>query len=126
MDSRIMIFQLTVNYHLYYDLLIFIFLAMWSDIDYMVDYIDFTIDKNRYPPDRFSKFLKDYNLRFVPILDAGIAIGDNAGYHEGIKRDIFIKNSRGENLIGKVWPGYTHWVDFSHPNAFEYWELMLR
>ena len=61
--------------------------------------------------------MKDQNLRFVPIIDAGIATGDNVGFKEGFKRDVFIKNINGENLVGKVWPGYTTWVDFSHPNA---------
>lgn len=69
--------------------------TMWSDIDYMVDYIDFTLDANRYPPEEFRNFLKDYSLRFVPIIDAGIAIGDNRGFKVGFERDVFIKNAWG-------------------------------
>lgn len=82
---------------------------------------DFTIDEKRFPLEEFAKFLKTSGLRYVPIIDAGIAIDDNYPYHEGLKRNVFIKNTTGAPLTGWVWPGKTHFPDFLHPNATEYW-----
>ena len=34
----------------------------------------------------------------------------------------FVKDSGGQNpIVGKVWPGYTVFPDFFHPNASMYW-----
>ena len=62
---------------------------------------------------------KREDLRFIPIIDAGIAIGNNKAHDEGIKRNVFIRSGYylGELLIGKVWPGFTYFVDYFHPNA---------
>ena len=30
------------------------------------------------------------------------------------------------NLIAQVWPGYTAFVDFLHPNASEFWSQRLQ
>lgn len=99
--------------------------VIWSDIDYMVQYQDFTIDETRYNLDSMKKFLDDSALRFVPIIDAGIAVGNNTAAKEGARRNIFIKSSKGGDLWGKVWPGDVHYVDYFHPNATEYWIDML-
>jgi len=45
---------------------------VWSDIDYMIDYEDFTIDEKRFPLDRMAAITNKY--RYVPIIDAGISI----------------------------------------------------
>eukprot|EP01017_Pseudomicrothorax_dubius_P027521 TRINITY_DN3182_c0_g2_i2.p1 TRINITY_DN3182_c0_g2~~TRINITY_DN3182_c0_g2_i2.p1 ORF type:complete len:597 (+),score=177.83 TRINITY_DN3182_c0_g2_i2:49-1791(+) len=39
--------------------------------------------------------------------------------------NVFIKNYKGEPLLGKVWPGLSHFPDFLHPNATEYWSNMF-
>ena len=49
--------------------------VLWTDIDYMDRYIDFSIDKPRYPD--FAKFVDETlhvnNVHFVPIIDAGVS-----------------------------------------------------
>ncbi|MEM8830348.1 MAG: TIM-barrel domain-containing protein, partial [Cyanobacteria bacterium P01_G01_bin.19] len=44
---------------------------------------------------------------------------------------VFIKTAQNPdaldgNLIAQVWPGYTAFVDFLHPNATEFWEEGLQ
>ena len=45
--------------------------TIWSDIDYMEDFKDFTIDLDSFPLDKMKKITEEY--RYVPILDAGVA-----------------------------------------------------
>ena len=97
--------------------------TIWSDIDYMVDYEDFTIDESRFPLDERKKITDQYH--YIPIIDAGIKVNDGVAYNEGKKRDLFVKDASGEELHGKVWPGKTTFVDFFNPNATSYWESML-
>jgi alpha-glucosidase (family GH31 glycosyl hydrolase) len=60
----------------------------------------------------------------VPIVDAGVAKESDA-YEIGSKLDIFIKDLRGKEYKGLVWPGDTAFVDYFHPNAIDYWINML-
>ena len=46
--------------------------TIWSDIDYMIDYEDFTIDENRFPLDRMKAITDKYH--YIPIIDAGIKV----------------------------------------------------
>jgi len=61
--------------------------TIWSDIDYMRDYVDFTYNNDTYKglPD-FVKDLHDkYGMKYIPIIDAGIAQNENdTWYKEGI------------------------------------------
>eukprot|EP01022_Parablepharisma_sp_SALTPOND_P000401 TRINITY_DN1019_c0_g1_i1.p1 TRINITY_DN1019_c0_g1~~TRINITY_DN1019_c0_g1_i1.p1 ORF type:complete len:1852 (+),score=180.84 TRINITY_DN1019_c0_g1_i1:3096-8651(+) len=102
--------------------------VMWSDIDYMIEYEDFTLDQKRYPsmPEFLGK-LKERNITYVPIVDAGIARKKGyEGYEKGKALDLFIKSAvTGEDLIGIVWPGYAVFTDFSHPEAESYWTSHL-
>lgn len=101
--------------------------VIWSDLDYMIDKEDFTINAQRFPIKEFNDWLRDEKLHWVPIIDAGVSrkFRHEVGYAEGIKRDIFVKNNRGEPLVGSVWPGESHFVDWFHPAAEKYWSDML-
>jgi alpha-glucosidase (family GH31 glycosyl hydrolase) len=46
--------------------------TIWSDIDYMKDFEDFTIDEDRFPRSDMAKIKNKY--RYIPIVDAGIKI----------------------------------------------------
>ena len=99
--------------------------VIWSDIDYMDHYQDFTINHKQYRPMRLNKWIEHENLKYVPIIDAGIAIGDNDAYDIGLEDDLFIKNSEGKPLLGHVWPGKVHYPDFFNPNTSAYWSGQL-
>ena len=101
--------------------------VIWSDIDYMIDKEIFTVDTNRYPPEKMKEMLEKYNKKWVPIIDPGVKqqYPRGPGRDEGLKRDIFIKNHKGENLIGSVWPGKVYFPDFMNPKTEKYWGDML-
>ena len=50
--------------------------TIWNDIDYMIDYEDFTIDENRFPLDKMKAITDKY--RYIPIIDAGIKTSGSA------------------------------------------------
>ncbi len=78
---------------------------MWSDIDYMQDYRNFEYDNVSYAG--LPEFVQDLhadNRKYVPILDAGIAMrpDDNyAAYTEAKYDNVFIKKWHlGSDFIG--------------------------
>ena len=52
--------------------------TIWSDIDYMKDYRDFTYDEKRFDglPDFVNRIHEDH-LHYIPIIDAGVAKRDD-------------------------------------------------
>ena len=68
--------------------------VIWSDIDYMREKEDFTIDQNNFPVSEMRQMLQDYRKHWVPIIDAGVKSQNTRGigYKEGIKRGIFVRN----------------------------------
>lgn len=96
--------------------------VIWSDIDYMEAYQQFTVNDN-YDPIAFTNWLNSTpGLHWVPILDPGIAVGNNTAYDVGMALNIFITSpNTGKPFLAKVWPGYTHFPDFNNPKASEYW-----
>ena len=69
--------------------------TIWSDIDYMDHYQDFTVNEAAFPPADLKAWLKEEKLHYVPIIDAGIAIGDSKAYQEGLKQNAYIRNAKG-------------------------------
>jgi alpha-glucosidase (family GH31 glycosyl hydrolase) len=67
--------------------------------------------------------LKEYN--YIPIVEPSIRMKGYA-YDEGSKRNVFIRDAEGNNLIGKVWAGDVTFPDFFHPNATQYWKDMMQ
>jgi alpha-glucosidase len=99
--------------------------VIWSDIDYMNEYVDFTIDENRFPLSEFNEMLKTTGKRWVPIIDAGIGVEGKEVYQRGLDQDVYIKAPNGTTLVGSVWPGGTSFVDWFHPNASDFWTTGL-
>jgi alpha-glucosidase (family GH31 glycosyl hydrolase) len=99
--------------------------AIWNDIDYMVKYEDFTIDNSRYPG--FLDWIMNLHhddIHYIPIVDAGIGMVESDDtYQQGLKYDTYIKSARtGKTLVGKVWPGFSVFVDFFNPNGPKLWK----
>jgi len=104
---------------------------VWSDIDYLKDYRDFTIDTDDFSGlPEFVKSLHDKNMRYVPIIDAAIAVRPAAAagypvYTEGLTQDVFIKTDKGEVFVGEVWPGDSAFPDFLAANTGAWWGKWL-
>ena len=98
--------------------------TIWSDIDYMESFEDFTVGKEGFSnlSSTVAKFHND-NLHYVPIVDLGVAIKNGSYYNDlGKKLNTFIKSNYSLNpLINIVWPGYCYFPDFTHPNASNFW-----
>lgn len=84
------------------------------DIDYMDRYIDFTVNRRRFPDlEGYSARMRERGIHLVPIIDAGIKIEPgNSVYEEGVRNGYFCKNHEGKDFRAEVWPGMTHFPDF--------------
>ncbi|KAL4993786.1 glycosyl hydrolases family 31-domain-containing protein [Aspergillus recurvatus] len=104
---------------------------LWADIDYMHGYRDFDNDQYRFSYNDTKVFLDKLHAggrHFVPIVDAALYIPNpqNASdaydtYTRGAARDVYLKNPDGSLYIGAVWPGYTVYPDWHHPDAADFW-----
>jgi len=69
--------------------------CLWTDIDHMHDFKNFTFDEKRYPQHEMTKFankLHEDNKKFVAIIDPCISIDNEyEPYVSGTKNDIWIK-----------------------------------
>ena len=98
--------------------------TIWSDIDYMESFEDFTVEQKGFfnLSATVTKFHND-NLHYVPIVDIGVAIKNGSYYNDlGKQLNTFIKSNYSLNpLINIVWPGYCYFPDFTNPNASSFW-----
>ena len=104
----------------------------WNDIDYMIDYRDFT-----YDPDRFKTLpklvdnLHQNGQHYIMILDPGISNQQPNGtyppYDDGLAAGVFVMDPENKKpLEGVVWPGNTVFPDFNNPLIMDYWQKQLR
>lgn len=93
--------------------------AVYLDIDYMVDYKDFTVNSDTFPhfPD-FVNEMEQQGIHLVPIIDAGVKIEkDYDLYEEGRSNGYFITDEEASPCEVGVWPGRTHLPDFLRPDV---------
>lgn len=105
--------------------------ALWLDIDYMESYKVFTFAEklwgSRRNTQRVLAQLARRGRRVVPILDPGVGV--EPGYHayeSGMKQGAFCQTPEGEPFVGFVWPGRTHFPDFSLPQGRTWWTKQVK
>ena len=104
--------------------------TMWTDIDYMDQNMDFTLDPINFPQHKMKNLVDDLHSRhqhYVLIIDPAIKKKSGyAPYDDGIKKDIFLKNPDQSIFQGEVWPGQTVFPDFQHPATQSWWTYWIK
>jgi alpha-glucosidase (family GH31 glycosyl hydrolase) len=102
--------------------------VFWLDIDYMDEYISFTVDEKRYNATEVNELLNEHKKKLVVIVEPNMGIkSDPFGYtKEGEDKGLFVKNHKGTFLHNKVWPGKCYFVDYFHTDTKAYWHKMLK
>ena len=92
---------------------------IFMDIDYMEEYKDFSVNKERFPDlPALSAELKADGVRLVPIIDAGVKVQEGYSvYEEGVQNGYFCTGEDGKPYIVAVWPGESVFPDVLNPAA---------
>jgi len=102
--------------------------GLWLDIDHMDGFRVFTWDGKRFPdPKRMTGDLSRGGFRAVAIVDPGVKV-DN-GYsvcREGRAGHHFVRDSKGNEYNGKVWPGRSAFPDFHRAATRQWWAGRVR
>ncbi|MEU4894998.1 TIM-barrel domain-containing protein [Streptomyces sp. NPDC044780] len=97
--------------------------ALHLDIDHLAGHRVFTVDTARFPdlPGLAAELLKD-GVRLVSIVGPAVkAEPGNAVYESGAAEDVFVRDTRGREVRGVVWPGESVFPDFTDPRVRKWW-----
>ncbi|GAA3369045.1 glycoside hydrolase family 31 protein [Streptomyces sannanensis] len=97
--------------------------ALHLDIDHYERHRVFTVDRERFPGlPRLAEDLRAEGVRLVSIVDPAVAAkpGDTV-YDGGSAAGAFVRDARGEELRGVVWPGECVFPDFTDPLVRDWW-----
>lgn len=102
--------------------------VIYLDIHYMDKFKVFTFDKERFPePEKMTPELSKMGFETVVILDPGIKVENGyTPYDEGMQNNYFATLPDGEPYTGAVWPGWSHFPDFTMPKVREWWGEHLK
>lgn len=102
--------------------------AIYLDIDYMEQYEDFTVSKDKFPDlPALTEEMKEQGIHLVPIIDAGVKIQEGYSvYEEGLEKGYFCKGEDGNPFVGAVWPGRSLFPDMLNPKARRWFGLKYK
>lgn len=99
--------------------------AIYLDIDYMDGYKVFTWHPQRFgQPEQLLADLADQGFRVVTIVDPGVKIDPQYTlYRDFVSRPGFfcLDPETSQPFVGSVWPGKTHFPDFTYPDVRAKW-----
>ncbi|MER5967447.1 TIM-barrel domain-containing protein [Streptomyces sp. NPDC002057] len=97
--------------------------AVHLDIDHYDGHRVFTVDRERFPDlPGLAEELREQGVRLVSIVDPAVkAEPGNAVYDSGRAAGAFVRDARGEEVHGVVWPGDCAYPDFTDPAVREWW-----
>ncbi|WKD35748.1 glycoside hydrolase family 31 protein [Streptomyces xanthophaeus] len=98
--------------------------AVHLDIDHYDGHRVFTVDEGRFPDlPELARELRELGVRLVSIVDPAVKAGD--GVHaSGLTvgpGGAFVRDARGGEVRGEVWPGECAYPDFTDPAVREWW-----
>lgn len=97
--------------------------VVYLDIHHMADFKVFTFDEKRFPdPRSMNQTLREMGFRTVVIADPGIKRESGyEAYDSGTEADVFVKFPDGKPWAAQVWPGWSHFPDFTTPKGRNWW-----
>ncbi|MEU2118415.1 TIM-barrel domain-containing protein [Streptomyces sp. NPDC016459] len=97
--------------------------AVHLDIDHYDEHRVFTVDRERFPDlPGLAAELREQGVRLVSIVDPAVkAEPGNPVYDSGRAAGAFVRDPRGEEVRGVVWPGECAYPDFTDPAVREWW-----
>ncbi|MFE4311428.1 TIM-barrel domain-containing protein [Streptomyces sp. NPDC056517] len=97
--------------------------AVHLDIDHYDGHRVFTVDRERFPDlPGLAKELREQGVRLVSIVDPAVKVEPgNAVYDSGRAAGAFVRDARGNEVHGVVWPGECAYPDFTDPAVREWW-----
>lgn len=102
--------------------------VIYLDIHYMEAYKAFTFDNQTFPnPKALIEKLESMGFKVVVILDPGIKTEKGYGtYDRGVAEDVFVKYPDGTKYEASVWPGNSHFTDFTLKKGRDWWADELK
>ncbi|MEU3725991.1 TIM-barrel domain-containing protein [Streptomyces sp. NPDC031705] len=98
--------------------------AVHLDIDHYDGHRVFTVDRRAFPDlPGLAREVGERGVRLVSIVDPAVKAGDPV-HASGLAvgpRGAFVRDARGREVRGEVWPGECAYPDFTDPAAREWW-----
>lgn len=97
---------------------------------HIVDYMDrrriFTLDPERFPADLVKDLVDTIHARdqhYIVMVDPAVYYKEsNPALDEGLRYDIFMKESNGTDYAGVVWAGPSYFPDWFNEDSQQYWD----
>ncbi|MFD3518266.1 glycoside hydrolase family 31 protein [Streptomyces sp. NPDC058657] len=97
--------------------------AVHLDIDHYDRHRVFTVDRVAFPDlPGLAGELREQGVRLVSIVDPAVRAAEgNPVYESGAAAGAFVRDARGREVRGEVWPGECAFPDFTDPAVREWW-----
>lgn len=102
--------------------------VIYLDIHYMDEYKVFTWHPERFPdPAAMCAALGEMGFKVALIVDPGVKVEEGyATYESGLDAGIFVTYPDGKPYQGQVWPGWSHFPDFTTEKGRAWWASQFR